>query len=175
MSHQQQPRAGQSGGEQSADVAWWDGEGKHQADQKWKQEAHTPEEYVEWRRNILFDDVTGGPATKRTFYWLMTKLNLWTDANFADMKDQGERVEFLLRRTAYKGTLTFYPYKQSEITIGQSNSALKAEVWRLIAPHTAECTERPTKRRKTTPVESKGGSKGNKMPSPSELMSEIAR
>ena len=103
----------------------------------------------------------------------MTKLQLYTDANLSDMVDQGERVEFRLRRTTYKGTLTFYAHKRGKITIGQSNAALKAEVWRLLEPHTIECAERFTKRRKTTPEGPKGGSKGSNMPSPNELMGEI--
>ena len=124
------------------------------------------DEYVEWRRVLAWDLLYQKQSDEKTFLRLMTKIGLYTDRSEATIK--GDTVELNLRRS-FGGTLTFYISGKSagKITIGQSNIDKKAKIWRILAPHTEECTERQAKRKRMSQHASSSGAA--MLPTPAEL------
>ena len=122
------------------------------------------EEFVEWRRSLPWDEVTGWPADSTTFLRLCAQLGLYVPGSV--VKLDGDKCELKLNRTQFGGALTFYAGKRGKITIGQSDRCKKAAIWRLLEPWTHECQERPAKRKKITQT----STQGCKIPSPAELL-----
>ena len=128
------------------------------------------DEYVEWRRNLTWDDIAGYPSDRDTFLRLCAQLGLYT--NEWDVSEEGDKCELSLWRTRYGGTLTFYADKHGKISIGQSNLQKKKAIWWLLEPWTTECQERPSKRKRGKKRGSgKGKGKGaSRIPSPAQLL-----
>ena len=103
--------------------------------------------YVEWRRSLPTDEMTGLPSDNSTFLRLCTKLGLHTHPK--DAVSEPGKCELNLWRTKYGGCLTFYENKKGQISIGQTNKTKKEALWWLLEPHTCQCQARPSKRKRS--------------------------
>ena len=146
------------------------GSGMQLVDQgKQYNELRKQDDYVEWRRKLPWDKDTYQPSNDRTILRLMTRLGVYNSFSRVVYKLNGV-VELSLHGSGYSGTWTFYENSRGKVTIGQTNTTLKEQIWWLLAPHTTECDEPPAKRRKVQHVARPEQSR--KPPSPTELLQE---
>ena len=95
---------------------------------------------------LPYDPETNYPSTNGTFLKVMASIGLYIDRG--DVTFHQDRIELSFKRTSYGGTLSFYQHKSGKIAIGQSNVQRKTAIWWKLEPHTIQCTERPSKKKK---------------------------
>jgi len=127
----------------------------------------TGAEYVEWRRSLPWDYLEQRLSDNNTFLRVMKQVGLFIHQS--DVKEaKNDGLELSLRRSAphLGGCLTFYRTQQGKITIGQSNVEKKAAIWKVIAPVTEPCGDKPSKRRKKTSTQTQMPPQNFQVPHP---------